>query len=261
MPLQSLPFPPVFAFLGLFALVGLAVVGYAGRELWVAWRLHRTDPVAVADVPNLSGTVEVQGRARIAEGTVTAPFTGTESLACEWRVEEERHDDDGSDWVDIASGVRKVPFRVEDDTGSVLVYPAGADFRLSRDARIHVDGGERPPEHVQRFIESDDTVDDENTGIELAGFRLVTGNDRRYVEHRLDPDEQVYVYGTVRYDPSVSERAGEVNAVLEPGGLFVVADTDDRGATRRVVRDALVPLVVGLLFVGAAAFFAVVVVP
>ncbi|MWG34128.1 GIDE domain-containing protein [Halomarina oriensis] len=261
MSLQSLPFPPVYLVLGLFALAGLAVVAYSAREFWVAWRLHRTEPTPVADVPNRTGTVEVEGRARIAEGTVTTPFTGTESLACEWRVEEERHDDDGSDWVEIASGVQKVPFRVEDETGSVLVYPAGADFRLSQDARIDVDGGERPPDPIQRFIDAEDSVDDENTDVEFAGVRLVTGDDRRYFERRLDPDEQVYVYGTVRYDPSVSERAGEVNAVLEPGGLFVVADTDGRGVTRRVVRDALVPLFVGLFFVAVAVFFGVVVVP
>jgi hypothetical protein len=257
--LQSLPLSPAVLFAAVFALVGVAVVGYAVRELLLAVRLARTDPTPVADVPNTSGSVEVEGVARSAGETVTTPFTGTEALACEWTVEELRHDDDGAEWVDIASGVQRVPFRVDDGTGSVLVYPAGADLRLARAARIEVDGGDRPPERIQRFIDADDRVDAEDTALELAGLRLVTGADRRYVERRLDPDEQVYVFGRVRYDTTVSERAGEVNAVIEPGGRFVVADTDDRGATRRVVRDALVPLVVGLCFVAGGVALAVVV--
>ena len=256
MPLQ-LPFSPVLLVVAVFAIVGLAVVAFSAREFWLALRLHRTDPTPVADVPNRSGMVEVQGVARVAEETVTAPFTGTASLACEWTVEEEHHDDDGSHWEDIASGTQRVPFRVDDGTGSVLVYPAGVDLRLGRDADIRVEGGETPPERIQQFIDADahDRVDDEDTAFELGGLRIATGSDRRYVERRLDPDERVYVYGQVRYDTSVSERAGEVNAVIEPGNRFVVADTDDRGVTRRVLRDALVPLFVGLVFLAGAALF------
>ncbi len=244
-------------FVALFALAGLAIVAFSFREFWLALRLHRTDPTPVADVPNRSGMVEVQGVARVADETVTTPFTGTASLACEWTVEEEHHDDDGSHWEEIASGVQKVPFRVDDGTGSVLVYPAGVDFRLGEAADIRVDGGDAPPERIQQFIDVDahDRVDDENTAFELGGLRIATGSDRRYRERRLDPDEQVYVYGQVRYDTSVSERAGEVNAVIEPGKLFVVADTDDRGVTRRVLCDALVPLFVGLVFLVGAALF------
>lgn len=254
LPLQSVG----LLFVGVFALVGVALLAYAGRDLFVAYRLWRLDPTPVADLPNVSGPVEIEGRAFVHEETLDSPFTGTPCLACEWRVEEERHDDDGTDWVTVASGSEAVPFRVEDDTANVLVYPAGVDLRLAGESPIRVDGGNRPPERIQRFIDTNEDVGPEDTSFDLGPLSITTGDDRRYYESRLDPDEQVYVYGTPVYSPGVGDAVGQVNATMEPGdGRFIVSDTTDSGVVWRLVRSALLPLVVGLLFLGFAAFFGV----
>ncbi|WP_254535588.1 E3 ubiquitin ligase family protein [Halomarina litorea] len=243
-------------FVGVFALVGLALVAYAGRDLFVAYRLSRMDPTPVADLPNVSGPVEIEGRALVHEETFESPFTGTPCLACEWRVEEERHDDDGTHWVTVASGSEAVPFRVEDDTANVLVYPAGVDLRLANESPIRVDGGKRPPERIQRFIDSNGDVGPEDTSFDIGPLSITTGDDRRYYESRLDPDEPVYVYGTPVYSPGVGDAVGQVNATMEPGdGRFIVSDTTDSGVVRWFVRSALIPLVIGVLFVGFALFF------
>ncbi len=251
-PLQSVG----ALFAGVFGLVGVVLVGYAGRELLVAYRLARTDPTPVADLPNVSGPVEIEGRALVHGGTFESPFSATACLACEWRVEEERHDDDGTHWVTVASGSEAVPFRVEDDTANVLVYPAGADFRLADEPPVRIPGGERPPDRIQRFIDTNEDVGPEDTTFEVGPLSITTGEDRRYYEARLDPDEPVYVYGTPVYSPGVGDAVGQVNATMEPGdGRFIVSDTDESGVVRRVVVGALVPLLVGLLFVGFAVVF------
>jgi hypothetical protein len=241
---------------GASGLLGVVLVGYAARELLVAYRLSRTDPTPVADLPNVDGPVEIVGRARVHDETVESPFSGTPCLACEWSVEEERTDDDGRHWITVASGSEAVPFRVEDDTANVLVYPAGVDLRLERESPVRVPGGQRPPDRIQRFIDEDEDVGPEDTTFDLGPLSIATGDDRRYYESRLDPDEQVYVYGTPVYSPGVSREVGQVNATVEPGeGRFVVSDSDEAGATRRIVGGALIPLVVGVVFLAFAALF------
>lgn len=238
----------------LFAVVGVAAVAFGGRDLLTAYRLWRTDPTRVADVPNRSGALEVRGRAREVEGAVAAPFTGTACLACEWVVEEERHTQHGTNWVEVDSGSGGVPFLVEDDSGSVLVDPARADLRLTPEPRIHVDGGERPPDRIAAFIESSDDVDSEDRTWSLGGFELKVGDDRRYVEKRLDPGEDAYVYGEPTYEPGVSEVAGQVNYRFERA---LVSDTTEHDAARRVAWDGAKPALFGLLMLAFAALFVV----
>lgn len=67
-------------FLLLFALPGVAVLAYGLREGLVGYRLHATDPTPIGDLANVSGAVEVSGTARIHDGTVEAPLTGTACL-------------------------------------------------------------------------------------------------------------------------------------------------------------------------------------
>ncbi len=235
----------------LLAAICLAVLAYGLMELRLAWRILRTDPDAVLDAPN-GGPVELVGVAERDDRTVRSPFTGTECLAYEYEVEQERHTRHGRTWERIASGREAVPFRLRDDTGSVLVEPPGADLRLGRAARITVEGGERPPEEIEQFIAADDRVDDQDRSIDIGPFELRTGKDHRFVERRLDVGEEVHVLGTARFDTSAARESGQVNAVvgidrdaLDRGRLgwyryriagppFLVSDSSERGTVKRI---------------------------
>lgn len=245
------PWLLTYILLGAFALPGVAVLAYGLREGLVGYRLHATDPTRVADLPNVSGTVEVAGTARVHDGTLEAPLTGTPCLAYEWAVTERRRDSDGdTTWTTIASGSANVPFRVEDDTANVLVDPARADRRLVEAREIRVDSGERPPEAVRTFVERESEVDAEYGELSVGPFDLSFGNARRYAESRLDPDEPVYVYGTTTYAPGESREVGQVNARIEGGSPFIVADGTESAATRRVLARAAGFVAFGLLWTG-----------
>jgi hypothetical protein len=238
-------------FLGAFALPGLAVLAYGLREGLTGYRLHATEPTPVADVANVSGPVEVTGAARVHDGTVEAPLSGSACLVYEWEVVERRRDSDGdTTWRTVASGSGGVPFRVEDDTASVLVDPAGADLRLAETERIRVGSGERPPERVRAFVEREPAVDSEYGEFSVGPFDLSFGNARRYVESRLDPDEDVYVYGTPTYAPGESREVGQVNARIEGGDPFLVVDGTESEATRRLLVRAAGFVAFGLLWLG-----------
>lgn len=202
--------------IGLVALIeaiSILALAYGLRELRLAWLVLRSRPVDVLETTR-GGPVELRGTARPARGVVESPFTETACLAYEYAVEEERNTENGRTWETIDSGEGYVPFRLEDDSGSVLIEPPGASLRLSRERRIDVEGGARPPEPIRRFVEREDDVDSEESTLNLGPLELKTGRDRRYVERRLDVGEEVHVLGTARYDTTASKRAGDVNAVV-----------------------------------------------
>lgn len=248
---------------GAFVVVCLAVLALGLLELRLAWRILRQDPDSVLDAPD-GGPIELVGVAEPDDRTLRSPFTGTECLAYAFEVEQEQHTNNGRTWKRIASGEQTVPFRLRDDTGSVLVEPPGADLRLGRERRITVAGGERPPERIARFVEGDDRVSDQNRSIDLGPFELKTGKDRRFVEKRLDVGEQVHVLGTARFDTAAARKSGQVNAVvgidpdvLDSGQLrwyltrlvgppFLVSDTHERGTAKRIAAVGAVASLIGV---------------
>ncbi|MEF8757549.1 MAG: hypothetical protein V5A33_04865 [Halobacteriales archaeon] len=155
--------------------------GYGLRTPWTALRVDAREPNDVMDAP-AGGHVELEGTARPAAGTIDGPFL------------------------------------VDDGTGTVLVEPGGARTNLSMETEIRV-GGEEPPARLRRFIESNPTVDSENTSLDLNLIELNTGNDRRYVERRLDPEEDVHVLGPrpVRARRAGLRRVGQRRDRASPG--------------------------------------------
>lgn len=208
--------PISVAVLAVVAVPAAFVVAYGASELRLAIHLLRSRPGSVLETTE-GGPVELRGEARPVRGTVEAPFSGTECLACIYEVEEYRSSGKSNSWATIDSGEEYVPFLVDDGSASVLIEPPGADFRLSRDARLEVEGGTRPPERIARYIEADEEIDSQNTAIDLRVFELKTGNDRRFVEYRLDPGSEVHVLGIARHDTTVASRSGQVNAAVGVG--------------------------------------------
>lgn len=261
-------------FVGWVTLGGLLILAKGLQKVLEAYRLYATRTTSIADLPNVSGSVEVKGVARVHDRTIETPVTGTPCLAYAWEVEERQKHYDSIDeewttrWATIASGSTGVPFRVEDETGSVLVDPGGADFRLEKAReRIPVTTRDWMPEMVREAKEElggrgdvservRRTIDDLEEDVVPAGIPVeswFTGP-QRYTVSRLDPDEPVYVHGTVTYAPGESRKAGEVNARIEDGKPFVVADGTEFRAILRVLREAAVYVLFGLVFLGLAVF-------
>lgn len=264
----SLPWP---AFVGaVVAAFAAALAWYGFRECRLAYLVLRSNPNDVLEATD-GGPIELEGVARPVGDVVRSPFTDTPALVYEYEVEERHETQHGSSWQTIDSGERFVPFLLEDDTGAVLIEPPGASFRLEAET-IEVKGGTAPPEQIQRFIDETEAVDDQNTSVDLRVLELRTGDDRRFVERRLEPGEGVYVIGTARYDTSVSRLSGQVNAAVGIdeaalsasrwirlrhrllGTPFVVSDRDPRSLGLRAGAAGVGALVAAVLAIGFAAF-------
>jgi len=233
------------------ALVGVVLLLDGGRHGLRAYRVRANEPIPVDTAANERGAIEVEGTAERHERSLVAPFSGEECLVCEYEVLELQSSGKSSSWNTIKKGGGFVPFAVSDGTGRLLVEPAGATLALDEHV-TRVDGGDRPPDRIARWIEETPDVDSEEKTWNLRVIELKAGNDRKYVERRVDPGDAVHIYGAGEYR-SRSNAAGAANAVVRDGSapLFRITDGDERAAVRSLAVPALYRLV------GAAVAFAV----
>ena len=125
------------------------------------------------------GYVELSGIARQCDGApIVGPLT---NLPCVWwlyRIEHRTGSGRDRHWETINRGTSVAPFRLEDDTGTCLVGPTGADVRPAGKSRW---SGSLPwpipPAEGRRF-----------------SFSLA-GDDYRYTEHRIAEHDRVSVIG------------------------------------------------------------------
>ncbi|WP_181686948.1 hypothetical protein [Halorhabdus salina] len=242
-----------FALLGgaIVALAGLAILALGVRELFFAWRVYRGDPLAVFELPNETGPVEVMGTAQPDDGTTEAPISGAKTLVCEWEVQERRTSGGahGSStyWKTLDKGLVGGPFRLADDTASCRVEPAGSG-RHFEEHTVTVPGGTAPPERIRQFVAENPNVSPQDNTLDIGVTELHLGNEQRFVERRLDPGEDCYVYGRAQYDPTAGSRGGEVSVRIDGSGVrrFLLADRRERGVAWSVAKIGLAAVAIGL---------------
>lgn len=249
------------AFLGVFVALGVAITGAGMLRLRTWWTMRALDPTGALSVE--SGLQEFEGRATPVEETVTAPFSGTESLICDHKVEAYDQDDEGSNWEPVEGGEQSVPFEIEQDGRAVAVGPEGANYLLSDEFSVDTAREDDLPEGVQAYVgEEVDGGSKPRHTLEIGGLEI-DGRRYRFTEQRLDAGEDVYVVGPAERDGTavggsdarLSVAAGDrgwFERLL--GDPFVVADAGEDVAERRQLKGALLVLVLGLVVLGVSLF-------
>jgi hypothetical protein len=248
-----MPSLPMLAFTGVFLVLGLGMTTLGANGLR-KWRLmSRMTP----NRPTVeSGLQEFEGTAHSVEGTVTAPFTGTQSLIAESKVERYDSTGEGSNWDTVTKETDAVPFEVEHDSGVVAVEPDDASHLLTEEFQtVTQDPEELPPEAQQYAEENLSTGSTVELGpVDLGGRRY------RFTEKRLDDGEAVYVLGPADRSPG-SIGGSEAKLAITSGGggwrqqlfgdPFVISDTGEEQAKSRQLKQAGFLLALGLVFAGA----------
>jgi hypothetical protein len=246
--------PPLLLIGGVVLVFGSVYLARTASEIRTVYHIIQNDPVPIRELPTRSGSVEIEGTARVAEDhePIESIFTETPCLAFEYEIEEYRSSGKHSSWDTLEEGMTYVPFLIEDGTGTVEVRPEGAAFRFE-DHSIRVDGGEKPPERIERYLQRTDAADPQNKSLNLGITELSYGNDQRFTERRLEPGEDAYVYGTVGRAQGGEWGSDLVSAAVEDGDSipeFVVSDTSEEGTARRIRNNALKTGGLGLLMSG-----------
>lgn len=246
-----------------FGLLPGALMAFLGAgHLWNYLRLKRSDPVDIRQLNAPAGAVELVGTARAYEDTSRSPFTGTESLLHEWKVEKEGAGRRSGQML-LGSGQTTHPFLLQDGTGTVLVHPAGASRYLQTSTTIEVGADESPPPAIREFLETTDEIDREHD------------RTRWYYERRLDPGGDAYVFGPIREAAPSFDFPEPIDAVVgveNPGERrltigedeitlskilerarsnteqFIITNADESGAEGQMLKIGALWLVLGVLF-------------
>lgn len=239
------------AVVSVFVLFGLVIAGGGLIRLRRWWVMRRLDPAGMtAD----SGLQEFEGTARPVDGTVTAPFSETESLICEWEIDRYQTNDDGSNWETVESGTESVPFDLEHTGPTVAVDPEGAQFLLGENDRFDTLDSEEVPPGVERYL------DHSTASIDVGPVELDLSGRLRFTERRLDPGDPSYVVGPVERAAAEPPGGSTARLSIDPAGggwlanllddPFVVSDAGEQQAQRRQLKGAVMYLLVGLFFAG-----------
>jgi hypothetical protein len=157
--------------------LGLYVLANSGQSVTQFRRMIESEVTPAADVSNQTGIVEVQGTARRLDDTVSAAHTGTDCLVYDYNKTLIEEDDDHGidDHEEVDHDTRRtrtldhdhgaVPFRVEDDSGSVPIDPTGANLEVDAD---EVDGHRKS--HDERIKITERRIDDGET-VHVWGHR------------------------------------------------------------------------------------------
>ncbi len=141
------------------------------------------------------GYLSISGIARgIDNDPVIAPLTGQHCLWYHYTIERRDRDGKHSRWTTVESGRSEKFFALDDRTGICHIDPRRADVTavISRCWQ----GSERRPPGPPRRSPS------------AFGFLSLFSREYRYREHRIHPDEWVYVLGWFEtvHGPSLAER-------------------------------------------------------
>lgn len=155
--------------------LGVYVLANSQNVVSLFRNMATSDVTPAADVPDVTGVVEVTGTAKPLDATVQSPHTDTECLLYDYNKTRIRRDDQDGDGIDESEHRQHldhqhdhVPFRVEDDSGSIAVHPDGADLSVERD--------------------------------DVDGHKESTDQGIQITENRIDIGETVHVRGQQRAD-------------------------------------------------------------
>ena len=178
-----------------------------------AWRMKDTPTSKVRAAA--IGTCEFAGTA-IAQQPAPGPASGVSSVWFHWELQELVRRRKSSEWVTREEREHRRPFALEDDTGTIRVDPAHAEFHGFRTFKHRVPGRNR------RW---------------------------RQLERRLEDRTTVYVLGPVRVEPGADRL--EVGTA-EPQE-FLISDDSEKTVTTRMHSAAWLSLILALVaLVGAA---------
>lgn len=170
------------------------------------------------------GRVEVYGSVlpdKRAE--IVAPFSRTKCCYCDWKIEEYKQQGKSSRWVTSHRGVLGDHFYLQDDTGTVLVDPEGAEVDIPVDFRAT-----QLDDKIRSYLDSQ--------GI---AYRRWFGNRKmRFTERYLVKDDKVYIMGFAGDNPFVEDATSDRNEkdiMIQKKGFYYISDRPEKEVLKKYV--------------------------
>jgi hypothetical protein len=204
-------------------LIGLGIFIHGFRMLS---RKRLIENIPTSKIRSLAlGLVEIAGKVVAFEGTVMkSPFAQKDCVYYLFKVEEYRRQGKNSRWVTVKKGEYRPEFYLQDDTGKVLVDPAGAEINVPKDFEYNSGLLNDPPARVKEFLKANDISHDSFLGLNKR---------MRYREYLIEPTDTVYVMGTAANNPVLAHTEDEHTSklIIQKGvnqKFFYVSDRSEK---------------------------------
>lgn len=191
------------------------------------------------------GLVEVFGRAvPFDKNILFSPFSNTECIYYKYWIEKWVKSGKNHHWRTIKKGKSKSPFLLDDDTGTVLIDPAGANIDINS-VSYRSDVGNDPPNIVKNFLIS------QNLNYEgLFGIN----HKMRYREAVIVPNRQLYVIGTATDNPfqlegSAQQSSDDIMIHKGKGKIYYISQKSEKNVIKSYQIKAIVGLFGGAIFI------------
>jgi len=161
-------------------------------------------------------------------GVLKSPIDGAECVYYDTKVEELRQSGKSSHWETIYHKTDRVNFNASDETGTLLVDPAGATFDIRDD--FHYETGLLGGNMSKNCIDF------------CARNWISTGaftKSKRFTERYLAPGNLVYILGTAMGDPYADpSKVGSDNVMIAKGTIgektFYISDSGEKEILKKL---------------------------
>lgn len=224
-------------------LIGLILIVLGFHEFGEYNLIRNTPTSTVRSVP--MGRVEVKGKTKAIseEHLLESPFTEEPCLGYECKVEKYEVEDDESDfndedeaesgsWETIYDNRESVPFLLKDETGELVVDGLEAEWALENLTYYEKFYEDSAPPSLQSFVEEHSNEMFADRYEDEVEFDLLWGDQLRFTEVRIDPDEDFYVLGGAKpLDQEMELDLEDVENVItkdEQTGFFYLSDKSEK---------------------------------
>ena len=196
------------------------------------------------------GLVEISGKASI-DKYLISPFSQSKCVYYKTLIREYQYNGKSSNWTTIDEKEQRIPFWLKDETGQVNINPTGAEISIPV-----------KNEYIQHGNALSIGINGINVGIRPINYsNLIPINsdkdflvntrtgDRRFYEHYIGLDEQLFITGTAATDPKV-----QGNIVIKEGDIektFIISDTSQKDLLKAMTKQTIALFACGALLMMA----------
>ena len=226
----------------LIPLIGVVAGGFiffAGLKWFGYKRLIENIPTSKIRAIAM-GLVEIFGKVvPIEKNLLLSPFSNIECVYYKYTVERWVKKDSNHNWQIVNSGKTSLPFKLKDETGSVLIDPVGANIDI-KSTTFSSDAGHDPPLIIQNFLS--------NSNLNYEGFFGMNYR-MRYRESIIVPNESLYIIGNAADNPFQADGTAQhsVEDIMihrGKGNLYHISQKPEKS----VIKSYLIKAIAGLLF-------------
>lgn len=190
------------------------------------------------------GLVKLCGEVESGTELLKSPFFLKDCIYYRYVIERRTKGGRSEKWETLKTESESVRFLLRDETGSILVDPAGAEINTNKGLEWSIGGEHKPSNQEEEFLAFH--------GIETKDL-FGLGYKMRYREYFIEPSDALYILGTAADNPSAEDGSFQENVediMIQKGGKnkpYIISEREESEFLRRLSRESRIRIIGGAL--------------